>query len=243
MADINEITKSISDITFFPLRGKDNIVQKIEYNKRTLSNLLKGKKWKVLFDQDFSTQEIDQTLKSLMIGKRCEPFSHQGYCIESVLFSEINILKEYIKSLVSNLSNEVVSQSIDLVLTEISTAAKTLSHDLNKQIELSFNGQKNNRPEFEGLEFIDVIRSWESNNFKYECIMSKPLIQEFILRLEEKLQQSLFIRCSNNEEELSSKLLLLYFDFIQDLNDVFPSFKNLLIHLELFEEQSTQQVA
>lgn len=243
IADISEITKSISDITFFPLRGKDNIVQKIEYNKRTLSNLLKGKKWKVLFDQDFSTQEIDQRLKNLMIGKRCQPFSHQGYCIESVLFSEINILKEYIKSLVSNLSDDVVSQSIDLVLTEISTAAKNLSHDLNKQIELSFNGQKNNRPEFEGLEFIDVMRSWESNNFKYERIMSKPLIQEFILGLEEKLQQSLFIRCSNNEEELSSKLLLLYFDFIQDLNDVFPSFKNLLIHLELFEEQSARQVA
>lgn len=243
MADINEITKSISDITFFPLRGKDNIVQKIEYNKRTLSNLLKGKKWKVLFDQDFSTHEIDQRLKSLMLGKRCQPFSHQGYCIESVLFSEINILKKYIKSLVSNFSDEVVSQSIDHVLMEISTAAKTLSHDLNKQIELSFNGQKNNRPEFDGLEFIDVMRSWEGNNFKYERVMSKPLIQEFILRLEEKLQQSLFIRCSNNEEELSSKLLLLYFDFIQDLNDVFPSFKNLLIHLELFEEQRAQQVA
>jgi hypothetical protein len=87
------------------------------------------------------------------------------------------------------------------------------------------------------------MRSWESNNFKYERIMSKPLIQEFIRGLEEKLQQSLFIRCSNNEEELSSKLLLLYFDFIQDLNDVFPSFKNLLIHLELFEEQSARQVA
>lgn len=243
MADINEITKSISDITFFPLRGKDNIVQKIEYNKRTLSNLLKGKKWKVLFDQDFSTQEIDQRLKNLMLGKRCQPFSHQGYCIESVLFSELNIFKKYIKSLVCNLSDEVVSQSIDHVLTEISTAAKTLSHDLNKQIELSFNGQKNNRPEFDGLEFIDVIRSWEGNNFKYERIMSKPLIQEFILRLEGKLQQSLFIRCSNNEEELSSKLLLLYFNFIQDLNDVFPSFKNLLIHLELFEEQRAQQVA
>lgn len=113
MADINEINKSISDITFFPLRGKDNIVQKIEYNKRTLSALLKGKQWKVLFDQDFSTQEIDQRLKSLILGKRCQPFSHQGYCIESVLFSELNILKKYIKSLVCNLSDEVVSQSID----------------------------------------------------------------------------------------------------------------------------------
>ncbi len=244
MADINEINKSISDITFFPLRGKDNIVQKIEYNKRTLSTLLKGKQWKVLFDQDFSTQEIDQRLKSLILGKRCQPFSHQGYCIESVLFSELNILKKYIKSLVCNLSDEVVSQSIDQVLLEISTAVKNLSNDLNKQIELSFNGQKNNRPEFDRLEFIDVIRSWEdNNNFKYERIMSKPLIQEFILRLEGKLQQSLFMRCSNNEEELSSKLLLLYFDFIQDLNDVFSSFKDLLIHLELFEERRARQVA
>lgn len=244
IADINEINKSISDITFFPLRGKDNIVQKIEYNKRTLSTLLKGKQWKVLFDQDFSTQEIDQRLKSLILGKRCQPFSHQGYCIESVLFSELNILKKYIKSLVCNLSDEVVSQSIDQVLIEISTAVKNLSNDLNKQIELSFNGQKNNRPEFDGLEFIDVIRSWEdNNNFKYERIMSKPLIQEFILRLEGKLQQSLFMRCSNNEEELSSKLLLLYFDFIQDLNDVFSSFKDLLIHLELFEERRVRQVA
>lgn len=244
IAEMDVIARPISEITFFPLRGKDNIVQKIEYNKRTLSTLLKGKQWKVLFDQDFSTQEIDQRLKNLILGKRCQPFSHQGYCIESVLFTEINILKRFIKSLVCNLDEEVVDHSIEQVLIEIETAVKNLTHDLNKQIELSFHGQKNNRPEFEGIEFIDVMRSWsESNCFKYERLMSKPLIQEFIIRLEEKLQQSLFIRSSNNAEELSSTLLLLYFDFIQDLSDVFPSFKALLTHLELFEEQRARQVA
>lgn len=48
--DVCEVQGCLSEVTFFPLRGKDNILQKIEYNKRTLSSLLKDKKWHVIVE-------------------------------------------------------------------------------------------------------------------------------------------------------------------------------------------------
>src|SRR5699024_9971112 len=99
LKQITNTTGCLSDVVFFPLRGKDNILQKIEYNKRTLASMLKGKTWNVIYDRDFSTSEIDTNLKSQIVNKGCVPHSHSGYCIESVLFSDVGILKRYLSKL------------------------------------------------------------------------------------------------------------------------------------------------
>lgn len=232
--NITRLNNSLSNITFFPLRGKDNIVQKIEYNKRTLLSLLKGKTWNVIFDKDFSTHHIDEHLKKSILKKQCNPHSHEGYCIESVVFSELNILKRYIYSLLPHLEKTLTNSYIDEVIETTGNEIKDMSSSINKEVQIRFDSQKDNRPEFDKLTFTDVIRCWATDeDLKIERIMSKPLIKKFVLDMESKTGCSLFLRSSNSPDEISSLLLLNYFNFIEDLNDLFPSFKDLFIQLEI----------
>jgi len=235
-------------VTFFPLRGKDNIVQKIEYNKRTLSSMLRGKRWNAIFDRDFSTDEIDTNLKSLIQGKNCTPFSHKGYCIESVLFSDMPILQRFICSLVDYLPREEVNRLIgSIVRNDIEMPICDVNSELNKTIQDRFNGQKRNRPEFEDLEFADVMRSWRREGvFQTALVMSKSLIKEFVLKLEENLGRSLFLRSSNDDDEISSKLFLAYIYYLDDIENLYPSLTDLFTKLGVLaeaEENVAEEVA
>jgi len=234
---IKKITNPIGCLTkvvFFPLRGKDNIVQKVEYNKRTLNSILSGKSWHVVFDRDFSTTAIDNDIKQKITRKGCTPYSHVGYCIESVLFSDLNILKRYLHSLVPDIDGNDLSEHVDNLIEELAAATQNIESPLISEIEGRFNGQKNNRPEFQGLQFTDVVRSWrEMGNFKPDRVMSKPLIQKFVTDLEDRIGMSLMLRSSNTPDEIAAKLLNKYFDFIQNLNDLYPSFHRLMEQLEV----------
>lgn len=234
LKQITNTTGCLSDVVFFPLRGKDNILQKIEYNKRTLASMLKGKTWNVIYDRDFSTSEIDTNLKSQIVNKGCVPHSHSGYCIESVLFSDVGILKRYLSKLAPSCCEQDISEHVDVLLAEFSSSALNIHSDLNREIQERFNGQKNNRPEFEGLEFADVVRSWsEDDIFLPERVMSKPLIKSFVLKLESKIELSLFARNSDSHDEIASKLLINYFDHVQSIDDIYPSFLKLLSQLQV----------
>lgn len=234
----------LSCVTFFPLRGKDNIVQKIEYNRRTLSSVLKNKTWNAIFDQDFSTQEVDQALKARIQAKHCKPYSHKGYCIESVVFSDKPILNRFVCSLAGHhLPDAEIEQHLDQALAQLAHNLCDVHNSLNKEVEARFRSQKRNRPEFEALEFSDVVRSWgEPQNFKYEMVMSKPVIALLILDLETRLGLSLFLRSSNSDEDISSTLLLKYFDFIQTREDLVPSLRELFIQLGVLEENEGEAV-
>lgn len=238
LKEITQVSGCLKDVTFFPLRGKDNIAQKIEYNKRTLSSMLRGKTWNAIFDRDFSTDVIDTNLKSLIQGKGCTPFSHNGYCIESVLFSDMPILQRFICSLVDYLPHADVNQLIaSIVRDDIETAICDVNSELNQTVQGRFNSQKRNRPEFEDLEYADVMRSWRrSGVFQTSLVMSKPLIKEFVLKLEENLGRSLFLRSSNDDEEISSKLFLAYVDYLDDIENLYPSLTDLFTQLGVLAE-------
>ena len=241
---IKEITNPngcLKNVVFFPLRGKDNILQKVEYNKRTLNSILNGKSWHVIFDRDFSTNTVDNDLKQKLSGKRCTPYSHTGYCIESVLFSDLNILKEYFYSLAPNITENELSTHVDTLINELRASVNDINSPLNKEIEIRFNGQKNNRPEFANLNFVDVVRSWcEDAVFKPERVMSKPLIKKFVTDLENKIGISLFLRNSNADEEIASILLFKYFDFIRTMDDLYPSFRHLMEQLEVLPRNQVE---
>ena len=232
---IKEIEQAIgcmSNVVFFPLRGKDNILQKIEYNKRTLSSILRHKTWNVIFDRDFSTTDIDDNLKQSIRGKGCVPYSHEGYCIESVVFSDLDILNRYLHFLTPDFNEQNVAQSVANVIAGIQRDIRDVHHELNKSTEDNFNSQKNNRPEFSDLQFVDVIRNWTENGvFKLERVMSKPMIKKFVNDLEMEIGMSLFLRGSNDDEVVASLFLNNYFDFIQTPQDLLPSFRGLF---ELF---------
>lgn len=233
--EIHPTVGCLSEVAFFPLRGKDDIIQKIDHNKRTLSSLIKDKIWNVIFDKDFSTLEVDSYLKEGIRRKGCKPHSHEGYCIESVIFSDIIILKKYVYSLVGSVIHQssLVEDAVDIVLQDLADSIYDTNNDLNKEVEVRFKSQKKNRDEFKDLSFVDVMRSWTdaNGNFKSESIMSKSLIRDFVIKIESEIGVSLFFRKSNEAEEVSSELLFKYIDFIEDINDLYPSFKQLLIQL------------
>ncbi|GAC28621.1 ATP-dependent nuclease [Brumicola pallidula] len=236
LKEVTPVVGCLNEVTFFPLRGKDNIAKKIEYNKRTLISLMKGKTWNAIFDRDFSTPEVDADLKQ-KIRKNCVPHSHQGYCIESVVFSELDILKRYICSYIDYLPDGEVCQHIDELLAQLENNIQNTNSDLNKIVEMRFDGQKNNRPEFNTLQFIEVMRSWTDNGvFKSERVMSKPMIRDFLTKLELKLGRSLFLRTSNDDEEITSKFFNNYIAFISTINDVVLSLKSLFIQLGVLAE-------
>ena len=234
----------LSEVTFFPLRGKDNIVKKIEYNKRTLSSLIKGKSWNAIYDRDFSTVAIDENLKQKINGKKCTPHSHEGYCIESVIFSDLAILKRYICSFIDFLPHAETGRIIDQILEQLSTEISDTNTDLNRAIEERFKSQRNNRPEFENLEFVEVMRSWSENGqFRAERIMSKPLIRDFVIRFESAVKRSLFLRTSNKDEEVSSMLFNKYIEFIESIDDLVPSLKNLFTQLGVLAQPNNVENA
>lgn len=241
---IKQITNPIGCVTkvvFFPLQGKDNILQKVEYNKRTLGSILNGKSWHVIFDRDFSTNEIDTDLKKKITKKGCTPYSHVGYCIESVLFSDLSILKRYLHYLFPDVNEHDLSGHVDALIAELRGSVQNIQSPLIKEIEGRFNGQKNNRPEFENLSFLEVVRSWcEDANFKPERVMSKPIIQKFVTDLENIIGASLFLRSSNAAEEVASTLLIKYFDFIKTLDDLYPSFRHLMEQLEVLPKNKAE---
>jgi len=240
---ITETKNHISSITFFPLRGKDNITTKIEYNKRTLSSLLKGKTWNTIFDRDFSTNTVDICLKEKIENKGCHAFSHNGYCIESVIFSDLEILKRYItKTIHPTITESTVSNAVDNVISDILQEINNIHSPLRETIEGRFNSQKINRPEFNDLTFNDVHRDWTlDDNFKPQMAMSKVLIKQFVIDLEEKLQFSIMLRRSNDNEEVSSLFFNNYIEFISTMDDVVPSLKDLFVMLGLIELEPIQE--
>lgn len=56
-------------VTFSYLRGKDNLLSKIEYNKRFLTQIFRDKIYYVVFDKDFSTTVKTDDLKSRLVQK------------------------------------------------------------------------------------------------------------------------------------------------------------------------------
>jgi len=76
------------------------------------------------------------------------------------------------------------------------------------------------------------MRSWsDDGQFKPERVMSKPLIRDFVIQLESKIKQSLFIRTSNKDEEVASILFNKYIEFIASIDDLVPSLKQLFTQL------------
>jgi AAA15 family ATPase/GTPase len=236
ISTFEQVRNCITTVTFFPLRGKDKIADKIEYNKRTLTALFRDKTWNTIFDKDFSTDEVDQTLKGLIQRKGCNAFSHMGYCIESTLFSDIDILKRYISSLIDFVPDAETHRHIDTVIAEITADINNIHSDFHKELEARFLSQKSNRVEFANLTFGDVVRDWfEDGQLKLHMVMSKPVIKLFFQKINGLLNNRL-----DDLDELpdvaSSSCFNGYINFIQSIDDLVPSIKDLFIQLEILEE-------
>lgn len=235
---------NIDELFFFPLRGKDQIVKKIDYNKRILSKLFKNKNFVPIFDKDFSSSNTDKSLyKGIrkVLGNNCQILTHDGYCIESVLFSDIDNLKRLLLNIYYHLDSDLVLRSVDEVIAYFDNNIDKVSSPLYQKLKNSFDGQmNNNRPEFVGHTLDLTISEWviqrQANLNSCSMYMSKKMIKEFIYLIEEKLN-CWILRLNYDESvvELSDEDIChqLMMNYINHSEDIYESYKNIFEKLEI----------
>ena len=207
----NEIKNSNlhENVFFFPLRGKDNLLSKLEYNKRILASAFKNKKYGVIFDRDFSTNNLHFDLEKNIKGKGFKyVYAHNGYCVESVLFTDTSILARYLN---------IEEKTILLRLGEYFNDINDINSSLYNQMSISFDGQIREEKPSDLVTFIKDL----SNN-EYHRFMNKKMIVKFV--------EDMSINNLNHdgsEDGICGSLLKGYFAWISKEDDIYDSFKNL----------------
>lgn len=231
-------------LSFFPLRGKDEILSKIEVNQRTLGELFRNKVWITVFDRDFNQLVHDNETKAALRSKmntrgnnNSKAISHNGYCIESIMFTEIDKLKFILDKIYQNNLSAFVDNWIANIDSDLANYRSETFQKLNE----SFEGQKNNRQTLcrTPLVFNLILSEWidarAQNSNCCSQYMNKYLIDKFIKDLEDFVGRNIIIDTTRNQkfDEIVSKLFLLYIDAIDDPSHYPQEFINLINELSI----------
>ncbi|MCF6174478.1 MAG: ATP-binding protein [Victivallaceae bacterium] len=235
--------------TFFPLRGKDDIATKIEYIKRTLSGLFKDKSYGVIFDRDFSSAEVDASLKSIIENKirHSDPFvySHAGYCIESSIFASYQCLKTFLCKFCAFYYSDGIEENYYELIDEyedrikeflsnfgnqVKAEFKDHHSSLRKELEKAFGAQKVNRPEMKSQIFSDFTREVinEDDKFKISRIMNKKLIVRFMKEFEKEFSVEIHISEDTCEDAYCTSLFEQFIESFDSIDDIPNSYKKLI---------------
>lgn len=167
---------------FFMIRGKDDLINKIDHNKRALSQLFRDKKYIVVTDKDFTNQNDNQTLNSGLIaklGRNSIAISHDCYCMESTMFTDLSILKKFIIHK-SGLPYAIVNSYVDSYIDRLQNNLKDVTSFEYKDLQNKFESQKKNRAELSTRRFNEIIEEAVSSRNAIKYIMNKNQIRLFI---------------------------------------------------------------
>lgn len=234
----------LKKLSFFPLRGKDNILSKIEFNQRTLSELFKNKTWITLFDKDFTQNIHDSETKVALKSKMntrgittSNAISHTGYCIESTMFCDLAKLKIVLSKYYVN----DVSSFVDSWISNIDEELKNFRSETFIKLKESFEGQKQNRQNLctTTLDFNSIIGEWNDNRAsKPNCCgqyMNKYLIDKFARDLELSIGINKIIDPAKIQkiDEIASKIFNAFIDSIEEPHEYPQEFLNLITVLDI----------
>lgn len=227
---IKSIDFNINHIAFFHLRGKDFLEKKVENVKRVLSEIFKNKQFICIYDKDFSPMDNANKLNDSIkrkLGSDSQVIYHNGYCIESTLFSDIDILINIVwKNIPLIVSLDEIKRWIIFYKKNLLTQIKNVSNNEYKFLKDKFKGQKKDaRPELKDVDFDDFISDIDN---KMQYIMNKYFIKDFIEKFESSYNTSLFDKIEINEEFYSSSLFNLYINSIQAEEDFYITNKELI---------------
>lgn len=207
-------------VTFSYLRGKDNLLSKIEYNKRFLTQIFRDKIYYVVFDKDFSpvvnTDDLKERLKQ-KLGRNSKALNHNGYCIESTIFSDKDNLVDF---LIKKYSTNSIGTLyfVEEYFANLQINFGNVINPLYSTFEEKFRGQQNNsRRELVGVNFNDFIRDTFDVNFKPQFLFNKYLIKDFFVEYLNHFNLNLNT-VENSEEYYSSLIFNDYMDSIEEIN-------------------------
>lgn len=214
-----------SKISFWYVRGKDNMNLKIMANKQLLSQVVHGCSYAAIFDKDYSTEEANSKYINSEIVRRLGSSSwahtHNGYCIESVLFSDMNILKRFLAKITGK-NIEEINNFLNTYFQDLKSQLCNVQSDLYICMKEKFRTQKKaTRPELDNVEF-DIYAGEASEKIQYAMI--KDNIRDFVLKIEEEWGLTLFEREDDVSETVSSGLLNKYIDSIEEQEDIYNDY-------------------
>lgn len=230
-ANIITNKSEIKNCYYFHIRGKDNLSTKLEHNKRTLSQLFNDKKYVVVTDKDFTSieksDELNSSIKS-KLGSTSDSLCHDGYCIESTLFSDLNKLHQYL-SFVTSLDIPTIESNSNNILDIIINETKDVTSTRYQKLEQQFNSQKNNRPELSTTNLSEIIVDSTASRATIKYLMNKKTIREYITSLESSCNAIIVPNSTHlTDEDFCITLFLDYIDKIDIHNIVFENHKNLI---------------
>ncbi|MEZ9647468.1 ATP-dependent endonuclease [Vibrio sp. 10N.261.52.C2] len=223
-------------VTFFYQRGKDNLKRKLESVNRVFSQVVGRKPYVVIYDKDFSTVSENSNFSQSIIGvtprnSRC--FSHNGYCVESVLFEDIKILSKII-SLKTGMSSVQIFKFIRDFEEENLSSLRDVTSDLYREMSQSFDGQNTeSRPELSNISFVDFVQDCiVGGKLKTHYIMNKNQIKKFVIKFNECFDYDLLqISVDEKSDCYSSGLFELYISQVRKSSHIYPSYVSMLHEL------------
>lgn len=176
------------------------------------SKFFNSKTYITVFDKDFCTYDSVEKLRNNLeqINRRnLKGYYHNGYCIESVLFSEKDKLVAFLKQL-SELNREAIEEFVSTWINKQVEDIKNISSDLYVSLQLKFKSQKTEaRPELASIDFTDYCKEINNDNIQY--LMNKGNIKKFIHDFEETFSlQIIEVDEDSSEEFYSSQLFYKY---------------------------------
>lgn len=218
------------EVVFYHLRGKDFLLKKIDHNKRLLSQLFKDKSYAVIYDKDFSTENSCTDFNaeiSRKLGNNSNVYTHNGYCIESTIFSDLEKLCIFLSNL-NGVSKLRVHFFIEEFFSNIILDFGTHTSKYYKDFEIKFKSQKNeSRPELNTVNFNDFLgNALEIGKTHY--LFNKALISDFYKSFKNHFSTIDKDLLSKTSEALSSELFTSYIENISNPEDFIDCNKDLL---------------
>lgn len=233
--------KITSKPIFFYLSGKGDLIRKIDYYKRLLPQIVTNKKYKLVYDKDYCTVnkaiEYETKLKQ-KLGRDSSVFRHDGYCIESTLFSESNVLINLLEKL-SEKSRTDIEEFVTNYFTNIKENLTRTTSDEYKEMNKKFKGQKQpERPELENLEFDDFLScAFNGDENKYQYVFNKHIIKNFIVSFDEQFGTNITNKTDDDSiEYYASTIYKEYINSISTENDFLRDSIELLNNLFEFAD-------
>lgn len=178
-----------------------------------------------IFDKDFSTENANEKYINEEIIRRLGNSSwahtHDGYCIESVLFSDLEKLKKFLAKITEK-NIEEINDFVNTYFNDLKSQVGSVHNELYTIMKFKFKAQKTaSRPELEKVEFDDY--AGEASE-KIQYAMNKDNIRDFVLKMEEEYDLTLVEREDNVSETVASGLLNRYIESIEFEEDIYNDY-------------------
>lgn len=246
LKSMNEALKSIgsdkcidfSKVSFWYIRGKDDLKLKVMANKQLLSQAVPNCKYAAIFDKDFSTVDANKNFIDNEVKRRLENgawvHTHNGYCIESVLFSDKDKLERYLIKLAGDDYEESIREYVESFYQEIKGKLESVRSDMYGMMKNKFASQKKpTRPELEHVEF-DNYAAEASENIQFA--MLKDNIKSFVISLENLIGSRLIGRTDDESETIAAGMLNTYLNTVDSVSDMYVDYLDMFTKIKAFIE-------